>query len=214
MAQDFSLRHGRRLDLRKSLDARRATVLAGKSDQKTHPPSNAKSRNHEALELAHISTHLLHVASRKRGRRESGSGASAARQQSHHTGHLHTGNDASKKAGTEQNYRDDFAARKEAEKCLTRIGPFLCCHFDCHRPLSALESMAGTTRLELATSAVTGQRSNQLSYIPMKLGIPEATLHTRPSPLLMEACPFSRISAPDHFLPERAASGFPLHQHK
>src|SRR5271156_5296660 len=29
-----------------------------------------------------------------------------------------------------------------------------------------LESMAGTTRLELATSAVTGQRSNQLNYVP------------------------------------------------
>jgi hypothetical protein len=26
--------------------------------------------------------------------------------------------------------------------------------------------MAGTTRLELATSAVTGRRSNQLSYVP------------------------------------------------
>ncbi len=31
---------------------------------------------------------------------------------------------------------------------------------------SALERMAGTTRLELATSAVTGQRSNQLNYVP------------------------------------------------
>jgi hypothetical protein len=28
------------------------------------------------------------------------------------------------------------------------------------------EEMAGTTRLELATSAVTGQRSNQLNYVP------------------------------------------------
>ena len=28
------------------------------------------------------------------------------------------------------------------------------------------ERMAGTTRLELATSAVTGQRSNQLNYVP------------------------------------------------
>jgi hypothetical protein len=27
-------------------------------------------------------------------------------------------------------------------------------------------NMAGTTRLELATSAVTGQRSNQLNYVP------------------------------------------------
>ena len=29
-----------------------------------------------------------------------------------------------------------------------------------------LKNMAGTTRLELATSAVTGQRSNQLNYVP------------------------------------------------
>jgi hypothetical protein len=29
--------------------------------------------------------------------------------------------------------------------------------------------MAGTTRLELATSAVTGQRSNQLNYVPTYL---------------------------------------------
>ncbi len=32
--------------------------------------------------------------------------------------------------------------------------------------LSLLERVAGTTRLELATSAVTGQRSNQLNYVP------------------------------------------------
>ena len=31
--------------------------------------------------------------------------------------------------------------------------------------------MAGTTRLELATSAVTGQRSNQLNYVPA-VGLP------------------------------------------
>jgi hypothetical protein len=30
----------------------------------------------------------------------------------------------------------------------------------------SLKNMAGTTRLELATSAVTGQRSNQLNYVP------------------------------------------------
>jgi hypothetical protein len=34
------------------------------------------------------------------------------------------------------------------------------------RPVTPLERMAGTTRLELATSAVTGQRSNQLNYVP------------------------------------------------
>jgi hypothetical protein len=40
------------------------------------------------------------------------------------------------------------------------------CHCGCHRILSALECMAGTTGLEPATSAVTGQRSDQLSYVP------------------------------------------------
>ena len=32
--------------------------------------------------------------------------------------------------------------------------------------LYLVEKLAGTTRLELATSAVTGQRSNQLNYVP------------------------------------------------
>jgi hypothetical protein len=31
------------------------------------------------------------------------------------------------------------------------------------------KKLAGTTRLELATSAVTGQRSNQLNYVPSLL---------------------------------------------
>ena len=45
--------------------------------------------------------------------------------------------------------------------------PDLSCHFRSHiTKLSALECMAGTTGLEPATSAVTGQRSNQLSYVP------------------------------------------------
>ena len=38
---------------------------------------------------------------------------------------------------------------------------------DCRcRTRKFLKKMAGTTRLELATSAVTGQRSNQLNYVP------------------------------------------------
>jgi hypothetical protein len=40
------------------------------------------------------------------------------------------------------------------------------CHLRSHTKLSALLCMAGTTGLEPATSAVTGQRSNQLSYVP------------------------------------------------
>ena len=39
----------------------------------------------------------------------------------------------------------------------------------CHKPFILLGLMAGTTRLELATSAVTGRRSNQLSYVPFSV---------------------------------------------
>ena len=40
------------------------------------------------------------------------------------------------------------------------------CHYRSHTSLSPLLCMAGTTGLEPATSAVTGQRSDQLSYVP------------------------------------------------
>jgi hypothetical protein len=36
----------------------------------------------------------------------------------------------------------------------------------CHKLFKLLSLVAGTTGLEPATSAVTGQRSNQLSYVP------------------------------------------------
>ena len=37
-------------------------------------------------------------------------------------------------------------------------------------PSKSMKKLAGTTRLELATSAVTGQRSNQLNYVPSFVG--------------------------------------------
>src|SRR5260370_14986757 len=48
----------------------------------------------------------------------------------------------------------------------THIAPRFTCHFRSIRPVTLLECMAGTTGLEPPTSAVTGQRSNQLSYVP------------------------------------------------
>jgi hypothetical protein len=47
---------------------------------------------------------------------------------------------------------------------LDQIGPWLKSPIPCN----CLKRMAGTTRLELATSAVTGQRSNQLNYVPTR----------------------------------------------
>ena len=63
-------------------------------------------------------------------------------------------------------------ARKKCNKrelCLARVCfpvPILCPRENGALSVSSLERMAGTTRLELATSAVTGQRSNQLNYVP------------------------------------------------
>ena len=46
------------------------------------------------------------------------------------------------------------------------VGWIVGSHSHRHPLLSLLECVAGTTGLEPATSAVTGQRSNQLSYVP------------------------------------------------
>ena len=50
----------------------------------------------------------------------------------------------------------------------TRFAPSLVCLASPIPSRTYLECMAGTTGLEPATSAVTGQRSNQLSYVPRK----------------------------------------------
>src|SRR5579859_3000422 len=54
---------------------------------------------------------------------------------------------------------------KLGAKC-TQIAPKFAYFYSPNHPVSHLECMAGTTGLEPATSAVTGQRSNQLSYVP------------------------------------------------
>ncbi len=60
--------------------------------------------------------------------------------------------------------REIFGCKLGA-KC-TQFAPNLTDFSPPNHPVSLLESMAGTTGLEPATSAVTGQRSNQLSYVP------------------------------------------------
>ena len=54
--------------------------------------------------------------------------------------------------------------------------------------ISVLERMAGTTRLELATSAVTGQRSNQLNYVPAGLAVTNGWWAVQGSNLRPPAC--------------------------
>ena len=56
--------------------------------------------------------------------------------------------------------------------------------------------MAGTTRLELATSAVTGQRSNQLNYVPNLFSY----LYRKPG-YLLAFLRFNRFACVAHFNP-------------
>ena len=60
-----------------------------------------------------------------------------------------------------------------------------------------LKKLAGTTRLELATSAVTGQRSNQLNYVPSLVFIGLAgNPHVYCTSLLSTVSPVSTVSTP------------------
>ena len=60
----------------------------------------------------------------------------------------------------------------DLERCSSALGTFVaCCPRDAPEvefaiPSKLLKGMAGTTGLEPAASAVTGQRSNQLNYVP------------------------------------------------
>ncbi len=69
-------------------------------------------------------------------------------------------------------------------------------HMRSHTKLSSLLCMAGTTGLEPATSAVTGQRSDQLSYVPSAIPIAE-----RKSQILLSLLPahsFALSKSPPH----------------
>jgi hypothetical protein len=52
-------------------------------------------------------------------------------------------------------------------------------HLRSHTSLSLLLGMAGTTGLEPATSAVTGQHSNQLNYVPIAFAMRQVRLRGR-----------------------------------
>ena len=59
-----------------------------------------------------------------------------------------------------------FLVAAELVCAFSRMYLFCSLVFEATFPVSPLECMAGTTGLEPATSAVTGQHSNQLNYVP------------------------------------------------
>ena len=68
--------------------------------------------------------------------------------------------------------------------------------------------MAGTTGLEPATSAVTGQRSNQLSYVPSFF----SSTYAKPKNLLSIFLPLSTLSTESNRIPRVMDSMKPCHQ--
>ena len=85
--------------------------------------------------------------------------------------HLHASFDACEEGSANQGCQDELV-RADSNYCglgrevnLLLIVPFWA-RLKSQTFPKCLKKMAGTTRLELATSAVTGQRSNQLNYVP------------------------------------------------
>src|SRR5580704_17792424 len=96
--------------------------------------------------------------------------SSATRQQPNNPRHLYASVDPCKERGTIESCQDDLATansncsggRREVNLLIVPFVPTP----ESQTFRKCLKRMAGTTRLELATSAVTGQRSNQLNYVP------------------------------------------------
>jgi len=110
--------------------------------------------------LAHVSPQLCNAVKSERQRREERGRVFAACQQSKHTGYLHPGRDAREAASTNHSSQYDlvetvsnwWGGRREL---ILLIAPFVFPRGKAKLPPRAWKEMAGTTRLELATSAVT-----------------------------------------------------------
>ena len=76
---------------------------------------------------------------------------------------------------------------EDLEWCSSASGTFVaCCPRDAPEvefaiPSKLLKGMAGTTGLEPAASAVTGQRSNQLNYVPNLFVFNYLLVHAKPA---------------------------------
>ena len=131
--------------------------------------------------MAHVPAHLFNIAQKRWDGVQSDAGAAAAFFIAVDAGRLHSGNHAGKTRGPSGRVVTGFSGeydrpgRREKRgiqpfglvpKTGTNPCPFCTLLGFVDGRLRLLFCMAGTTRLELATSAVTGQRSNQLNYVP------------------------------------------------
>ena len=141
--------------------------------------------------MAHIPTYLLDALEKRRYRVQGDAGTSPALHHTVDPGCLHASHHAGEADCTGRSHVVGFLFpvtltpslraslwKNEARfgqqaklganwvQKLTQFAPSFIDFLAPNHSLSLLECVAGTTGLEPATSAVTGQRSNQLSYVP------------------------------------------------
>jgi hypothetical protein len=134
--------------------------------------------------MAHVSAFVFDSAPTSWNRYQSAAGFVAAFIGATDLGYVHAGRHSGQARGAKRcratpsigrigasccTYSKQFTNKHSEAKIhalAVGVAPFCTYADQAIRPLSLLGSMAGTTGLEPATSAVTGQRSNQLSYVP------------------------------------------------
>ena len=134
--------------------------------------------------MAHLPPFLFHTAPTSWNRHQSAAGFVAAFIGAIDPGYLHTSGHAGQTRGSKRRGKTPSIGRIGTSCCTYDkqfiykrleadihaiaggVAPFCTYEGIAIRPINLLECMAGTTGLEPATSAVTGQHSNQLNYVP------------------------------------------------
>src|SRR6516162_2931297 len=147
-------------------------VLGTSDPAQIHSSCGAAPRNSETIRMAHVPAHLLDSAPKCRNRVQGDAGAPAAFNSAIHVGRLHSGGHSGEACSASGGRVIGLFFRRElwitfgTAGCRSRIAakktqkgremrPFRALDGFERTVLTLLERMAGTTRLELATSAVT-----------------------------------------------------------
>jgi hypothetical protein len=172
----------RELDIRESGQPGSLAFLGPGGHAAPYHSVCAKTGHHKANRLAYFSSHLFDAASIYGSRAENHARAAAPFDNSCDARHIHGGSHNGRaKTRRRQWLRSCSEKRRRRRKlCLEKLYfLYLFCAFSCPHEngalsVSSLERMAGTTRLELATSAMTAARLWVLQQLTRLRGLPKA----------------------------------------
>src|SRR5882724_6075528 len=193
MEGSFAVYRSRRLGFRNQTTPRSQANMGPSHFAQVHSSSCAAARNSEKTRMAHVPAHLLNSAAKRRYRIQSDAGAVATFLITVHIGRYTQAISPAKHAAQaavlalvlasetspqcshikcfqnhdSRGHETWFYSTKKVQKG-ARMHSF--CTLICFSEIGTtlLEGIAGTTGLEPAASAVTGQRSNQLNYVPTR----------------------------------------------